>query len=104
MITRVWKGRTSAEKATEYGEFLKRMAYPDYGDVEGNRGWVLLRRPTPNGVEFMFVSFWESEDAVRRYAGSDAEKPKYYPEDRAALLELPDRAENYEVLDANVKL
>ena len=104
MITRVWKGRTSREKATEYGEFLKRTAYPDYGDVAGNRGWLLLRQDVGEAVEFMFVSFWESEEALRRYAGADAELPKYYPEDRAALLELPERAEHYELLDANVKL
>ncbi len=104
MITRVWKGRTSREKAAEYGEFLKRTAYPDYGDVDGNRGWLLLRRERTSAVEFMFVSFWESEHALRRYAGPEAERPKYYPEDKAALLELPERAEHYELLDANWKL
>ena len=99
MICRVWRGRTSAGSADEYGAFLKRTAYPDYGDEEGNRGWILLRRSTTKEVEFMFVSFWESMDAVRHYTGGDEQKPKYYPEDRAALLELPERAEHYEVVD-----
>jgi heme-degrading monooxygenase HmoA len=102
MISRVWRGRTSAESADAYGVFLKETAYPDYGSVEGNRGWILLRRTTTNGVEFMFVSLWDSMEAVRRYAGDDEEHPKYYPEDRAALLELPERAEHYEVVDARL--
>ncbi len=102
MITRVWRGRTSVAGADAYEAFLKRTAYPDYGGVEGNRGWILLRRAATESVEFMFVSFWESMDALRRYAGADPERPKYYPEDRAALLELPERADHYEVVDAKV--
>jgi len=47
----------------------------------------------------MFVSFWESLEALARYAGGDPERPKYYPEDRAALLELPDRVDHFDVVD-----
>jgi heme-degrading monooxygenase HmoA len=67
--------------------------------VSGNRGWMLLRHPLSDTTEFMFVSFWESMDAVERYAGGDPQRPKYYPEDRAALLELPDRVDHFEVVD-----
>lgn len=42
-------------------------------------------------------------EALCRYAGPDPERPKYYPEDRAALLELPERVEHYEVVDAQVR-
>jgi heme-degrading monooxygenase HmoA len=103
MITRVWRGRTSAEGADAYEAFLKETAYPDYGEVEGNRGWMLLRRPDADAVEFMFVSFWDSIDALRRYAGDEPERPKYYPEDKAALLELPEHADHYELIDAQVR-
>jgi heme-degrading monooxygenase HmoA len=67
--------------------------------VDGNRGWMLLKRPLGDAVEFMFVSFWESMDALERYAGKDPERPKYYPEDRAALLELPDRVDHFDIVD-----
>lgn len=100
MISRVWRGRAAAAAADEYEAFLRRTAYPDYGDVEGNKGWILLRRDLADCAEFMFVSFWDSMDAVHRYAGVEAEQPKYYAEDRAALLELPERADLYAVIDA----
>ncbi len=103
MITRVWRGRTTAARADEYAAFLKRTAYPDYGDVAGNLGWLLLRRSAGEEVELMLISFWESLAAVHRYAGPDAERPHYYPEDRAALLEPLEPAENFEVLDAQVR-
>jgi heme-degrading monooxygenase HmoA len=104
MIARVWRGRSAPTNADAYGAFLRRTAFPDYGGVEGNKGWILLRRDTPNAVEFAFVSFWESMDAVRRYAGPDPERPKYYPEDKAFLLELPQKADHYEVVVADLRL
>ena len=47
----------------------------------------------------MFVSFWDSMDAIERYARGNAEQPQYYPEDRAALLDLPERVEHFEIID-----
>lgn len=99
MIVRVWRGRTSMAGADAYTGFLQQCAYPDYGGVDGNRGWMLLRRPRAESMEFMFVSFWDSMEAVARYTGGDPHHPKYYPEDRAALVELPDRVDHFEIID-----
>src|SRR5262245_34744290 len=103
MIVRVWRGKTSVPKADDYQHFLKETAYPDYGGVRGNRGWILLRRPVADAVEFMFVSFWDSTEALVEYTGGDPERPKYYPEDRAALLELPEAVEHFDVVDLQAK-
>ena len=35
MIIRVWRGRSSVPRADEYQAFLRKMAYPDYGEVRG---------------------------------------------------------------------
>lgn len=103
MIVRVWRGKTSVTKADGYEAFLRDKAYPDYGEVQGNRGWILVRRPSEDAVEFMFVSFWDSMEALTRYTGNDPERPKYYPEDEAALLELPDRVEHFDVVDIQAR-
>lgn len=99
MITRIWRGRTDLEHAEAYEAFLQKTAYPDYGGVEGNKGWLLLRQQHTDCVEFMFVSFWDSMEAVQRYAGDTPERPKYYAEDRAMLLELPELVEHFELID-----
>jgi heme-degrading monooxygenase HmoA len=103
MIVRIWRGKASATKADEYEAFLRDKAHPDYGEVPGNRGWMLLRRQSEDAVEFLFVSFWDSMEAVTRYAGGDPERPKYYPEDRGALLELPDRVEHFDAVDIQAR-
>lgn len=99
MIVRVWRGRTSMAKADAYASFLQACAYPDYGEVAGNRGWMLLKRPQGEATEFLFLSFWDSMDAVTSYTGGDPNRPKYYPEDRAALLELPESVDHFEIVD-----
>lgn len=103
MIMRVWRGRTGASKADAYQRFLKATAYPDYGGVPGNRGWILLRRPDSDAVEFMFVSLWDSVDALALYTGGRPELPKYYSEDKAALLELTPQIEHFEVIDLQLR-
>ncbi len=103
MLTRIWRGRTGRNTADWYEAFLKRTAYPNYGSVEGNRGWVLLRRETPSDIEFVLISFWDSAEALQRYTGPDTSRPKYYPEDSRALLDPLTPAENYATIDAQVR-
>ena len=100
MITRIWKGKTELGKADEYEAFLRRTAYSDYGEIDGNQGWLLLRSDAQDSTEFVFVSFWSSRDALIAYAGPEPEKPKYYPEDKAALIDRPDRVDHYRTVDA----
>jgi heme-degrading monooxygenase HmoA len=102
MIVRMWRGRTSVDKAEGYKKFLRETAYSDYGDVEGNRGWMLVARDGAESVELMFVSLWDSMQALARYTGGDPQRPKYYAEDRAALLELPDKVEHFDVVDIQI--
>ncbi len=44
------------------------------------------------------ISLWESEEAIRAFAGDDLERARYYPEDAEYLLELEPRCTHYEVL------
>jgi hypothetical protein len=49
-------------------------------------------------ADFVFVSLWESWDAIRLFAGDTPEMAVYYPEDRAFLLALEPHVEHYEVM------
>ncbi len=48
-------------------------------------------------VHFVFLSLWESREAIRAFAGDDLEKARYYPEDEHFLLELEPTVTHYEV-------
>jgi heme-degrading monooxygenase HmoA len=88
MIVRMWHGRTSLDKADAYAAFLVERAIPDYRSIAGNRGAYVLRRAAADAAHFVTLTYWESEDAIRAFAGDDLLKAKYYPEDDGFLLEF----------------
>ncbi len=98
MIARIWHGVTAAEKAEEYLDYLNETGVPDYRATKGNRGVYVLRRIAGDQAHFLTVSFWASIDEIKRFAGPDPEKARYYPEDEEFLLEFEPTVGHYEVL------
>ncbi len=97
MIARIWHGITAASKAEEYINYLKETGVRAYRATPGNRGVYVLRRKAEGRAEFLLMSLWDSMEAVRRFAGPDAEKAVYYPKDRDFLLELEPKVVHYYV-------
>lgn len=98
MMVRMWHGRVPAEKAARYREFLNARAVPDYRSVPGNINVHVLERAEGPVTHFITMTFWESLDAIRGFAGADVEVAKYYPEDREFLLEFEPKVVHYEVV------
>lgn len=98
LIARIWHGATSLEDAEAYATYLERTGMHDCRATPGNRGVYVLRRTRHDRTEFTFISLWESLDSVRRFAGEDYEKARYYPEDREYLLELEPFVDHYEII------
>jgi heme-degrading monooxygenase HmoA len=66
--------------------------------VPGNISVHILERQEGEVTHFITLTFWESLDAIRGFAGDDLEKAKYYPEDMDYLLEFEPGAVHYEVV------
>lgn len=98
MIARIWRGLTVEADADPYLDLLARTGLKDYRSTEGNCGVVVLRRISEGRAEFLLVSFWESFDSIRKFAGPDVEKAFYYPEDKEFLLEFEAKVAHYELL------
>jgi heme-degrading monooxygenase HmoA len=96
MIARMWHGRVPTSKAEEYRKFTNGRAIPDYQSVKGNLKVYVLERLDGDVTHFITLTFWESLDAIRGFAGDDLEKAKYYPEDKDFLLEFEPRVVHYE--------
>lgn len=97
MICRIWHGRTPRIKASAYASFLVRRAIPDYRSVEGNIDVAILLRHEGEITHFLTVTHWQSEAAIRAFAGDDLLKAKYYPEDEAFLLEFEPAVQHFDV-------
>ncbi len=98
MIARKWHGAVPREKADAYFQYLKRIAIPDLRDTPGNSGVTVLREDDATLSHFVVISFWDSREAIRAFAGDDLEKARYYPEDADYLLEMEPSVTHYEVL------
>lgn len=94
----MWHGRVPAAKAAAYRQFVNGRAIPDYRSVPGNLSVHILERAEGEVTHFITLTFWESLDAIRAFAGEDVDKAKYYPEDAEFLLEFESRVVHYEVV------
>ena len=87
MIARIWRGAVRAGDADAYVEYVERTGIEEYRATPGNRGAWVLRRDDGDRTEIVTLSFWESLDAVRGFAGDDVEQAVFYPEDDRFLVE-----------------
>jgi heme-degrading monooxygenase HmoA len=98
MIARSWRGTTRAEDADAYVEYLERTGFSEYRRTPGNRSVLGLRRIVNDRAEFLLISLWDSEEAIRNFAGEDIEKAVFYPEDERFLIERDNNVSHYEVV------
>jgi heme-degrading monooxygenase HmoA len=73
MISRHWRGLAKPAFAEAYVEHLQTETFPALRKLPGFVSASILRRVVPEGVEFLIVTDWVSIDAIRAFAGSNAE-------------------------------
>jgi heme-degrading monooxygenase HmoA len=99
MIARMWRGATKREDAEAYVEYLRATGLKEYRETPGNAGAWVLWRVEDGRAEFVTLSLWGSEDAVRRFAGDDMERAVFYPEDDRFLVERDLTATHYRAVE-----
>lgn len=100
MIARRWHGRVPAAKADEYLKLSKDVGLADYRSTEGNIGAWCLHRREGGVVHIEMFTLWEDLDAIRRFAGAEPTRAKYYDFDPDYLLELEPEVVHFEVIEA----
>ncbi len=88
IITRIWHGTTKAEDADEYLEYVIKTGVEDYIKTPGNLSVKILRRREAGICHFWTVTTWESVENIKKFAGEDYEKARYYEKDTDYLLEF----------------
>ncbi len=96
MISRIWHGWTSPANADAYQKLLMEKILPGIHRVAGHRGATLLRRDATHEVEFVTITYFDSMEAVRAFAGADYEVAVVPPEARKLLSHFDERAAHYE--------
>ena len=99
MIARTWKGSVRQADAEKYADYIRETGFGEYGQTPGNRGAWMLRRDEGDRTEFITLSLWESEDAIRAFAGDDIEAAVLYPEDELYLIDGESTVTHHQVVD-----
>jgi len=73
-------------------------AAPDYGSVDGLLKLYFQRRDEAKVTHFLLVTIW---DSIKKFAGTEPELAKYYPEDDDFLLEKEKYTTMYDVFYEN---
>jgi hypothetical protein len=98
LIARLWHGWASAENADDYEALLRSEVLPGIDRIDGYRGAYLLRRPSSEGFEFATITFWDSVEALRAFAGEDFQLAVVPPEARKLLSRFDERSTHYDVI------
>ena len=94
MIARLWRGNAGRRKdADAYQRHVTQQRDPRLKGIAGHGA-----RRCCAGEEFLVITFWESMDAIRRFAGEDPERAVVEPEARAVLEEYDELVSHYEVM------
>lgn len=99
MIGRVWHDWTTPENGDVYEHLLKTEIFPGIASksVQGYHSIQLLRRPSGEEIEFMTIMWFESLEAVKKFAGEDYETAYVPIKAREVLARYDERSQHYEV-------
>jgi heme-degrading monooxygenase HmoA len=102
MIVRTWRCQATAEQADTYAQYLTGTVFASLETIAGHRGAYLLRREVEGQIEFLAVSFWDSFEAIKEYAGETIDTAVVKPEAQAMLSAFDPFVHHYELVHDTV--
>src|SRR3979409_1247872 len=99
MIASMWRGATTRADAAAYARYVADTGMVAYRATPGNRGAHLLQREVGDLTEIVTLSFWDSLEAIKGFAGDDIERAVFYPEDDRYLVARELTVTHFTVID-----
>jgi heme-degrading monooxygenase HmoA len=99
MISRIWEAVATDSGAAEYAEHFRNHVLPSLRNISGYCGALLLQRMRDDDrVGIRVVTFWESERAIRAFAGPRLENAVVADEARRMLESYDDFVSHFAVI------
>lgn len=90
-IARIWRGRTTRERADEYQRYNYEHGVKPL--MEKAMGVQALRVDGEDESEFVTISYWKSVQSMATFTGADPYDVHHLDRDAEFLVELPERVE-----------
>jgi heme-degrading monooxygenase HmoA len=94
----MWRGWVSTDRAEAYVDYITATGIKEYRRTPGNLGAQMWTRDLGDGrTEVLTLSWWESLEAIRGFAGKDIETAVFYPRDDDFLIDRETTVTHYDV-------
>lgn len=99
MIGRIWHGWTKPENADAYENLLRKEIFSGIAsrNLTGYNGIQLFRRKVEDEIEFVTIMWFESIEAIKKFAGEDYETAVVPSKAKELLKRFDERSQHYEV-------
>lgn len=98
-IARIWRGRTTRERADEYESYLYEAGIKPLMKLA--LAVQTLREDRADETEFVTISYWESIEAMAAFTGRDPLEVHHLERDPEFLLELPEKVQILRLLHSH---
>ena len=85
MIVRRFRAKATIANAKAYAVFFRDVLTPQLREIPGHRGALVLSEVRRKNTRITVLTFWDSIDAIMRFAGDDPTQAVVEPEARALL-------------------
>jgi heme-degrading monooxygenase HmoA len=99
MMSRHWRGVAKPGEANNYIAHLKTDTFPKLSQIDGFVEASILTRSLGQGTEFLIVTVWESMEAIKRFAGADADVAVVPEVVQAMMIEYDKQVIHYEIAE-----
>jgi heme-degrading monooxygenase HmoA len=97
MIVRRFRAKATTANAKAYAVFFRDTLTPQLREIPGHRGALVLSEERRKNTRITVLTFWDSMDAIARFAGSDITKAVVEPDARTLLSSYDDTVTHHVV-------
>jgi heme-degrading monooxygenase HmoA len=97
MISRHWTGITKPGKGPDYIAHLQKDTFPKLSSIPGFIRASILQRDLPGGTEFLIITDWENMEAIKAFAGAEADTAVVPHAARDLMLRFDDKVRHYTI-------
>jgi heme-degrading monooxygenase HmoA len=98
-VARMWRGEVPLARAEEYDAYIRAEGLAKLRSIPRNLGVQMFRRTVGDREEFVVISYWPDEAAIRAYAGEDIARARLMPRDPEFLIDPDPLVRHYRIVE-----
>ncbi|MCG8551952.1 MAG: hypothetical protein MI799_16255 [Desulfobacterales bacterium] len=100
MFAREWKAKCPSHHKEGFIKYLYQTGVKETSETKGFKGAQIFSRDvSDDNVEITLISYWDTLESIKAFAGENIGIAKLYPEDAVYELEPDDFVTHYEVVE-----